>query len=377
MVGAVILASALGAAFIAWSGEPANDSAPIRPPGKVRPASIASQIIVGGLLVAMLQGAYERADDLSELNASNASLAAAEHRARLRPDHAASQLTLGEAYFQAGRYADARSPLEKVRMLTSGPDDFRTMHYADRTWQERVVPEKKTYARATLLYALTRAHLASSDVAIEYYRQAYELGGHSREVTEPLVDALMKEQEYDEVIGVIRRHWQDHGIDPDLDRKLAVAEAAQETIDIARGAKLPALSFPSTDMIARLEEAARRNPKDGWVEEKLTDAYLMAALGTQATQTPANFDVAAAHARRAALLEPRAAYYRAQLGLALTLAEHFQAADSAFAAALALDPSFLETHPAFQGARAFAHMRAIGQTPAQGLMFEIRPTPPP
>jgi Flp pilus assembly protein TadD len=126
-----------------------------------------------------------------------------------------------------------------------------------------------------------------------------------------------------------------------------------------------------------LEEAARRNPQDGWVEAKLTDATLLAALETRTTQTPANFEVAAAHARRAATLEPRSAYYRAQLGLALTLAEHFQAADSAFAAALALDPSFLEINPGFHGARDFAHARATGRKPSQGLMFQIRPAPPP
>lgn len=378
MLGAVILASALGAAFVAWSSETGNDSAHIRPPSKVRPASIVSQIVLAVTLVALLQGAYERADDLSELKTPDASIAAIEHRARIRPEHAASQLALGEVYYLAARYADARAPLEKVRMLTSGPDDFRTMHYADRTWEERVVPEKKTYTRATVLYALTRAHLASSDdIAMEYYRQAYELGGHSKEVTDPLVDALIREKQYTEVVGVIRHRWQEQGIEPDLDRKLAIAEAAQEAIDIARGATLPAMSLPSKDMITRLEDAARRNPKDGWVEAKLTDALLLAALANPATQKPANFHAAALHARRATLLEPRSAYYRAQLGLALTLANLNQPADSAFAAAVALDPSFYETHPAFQGARDFAHARATGRTPAQGLSFEIRPTPPP
>ena len=377
MLGAIILASALGAAFVAWSSETVDGSVPIQPPGKLRRASVVSRIVLALALVALLQGAHERADDPTELKAPNASLAAIEHRARLRPEHAASQLALGEAYFQAGRYADARAPLEKVRMLTSAPDDFRTMHYADRTWQERIVPEKKTYTRATVLYAMTRAHLASSDAAIEYYRQAYELGDHSKEVTKPFVDALMQEQQYAEVIAVIRRQWQDHGIEPDLDRKLAAAEAKQQAIDIARGATLPAISFPSNNMIVRLEEAARRNPRDGWVEAKLADALLLSALGNPTTQTPANFYAAVVHAGRATLLEPRSAYYRAQLGLALTLARSYQPADSAFAAALAIDPSFLETHPAFQGARDFAHARAAGHSPAKPFSFEIHPTPPP
>ena len=150
-LGAIALSSALGAAFVAWSSETANDSAPIKPPGKGRPARIVSQTVLGAVLVGLLQGAHERADDPTDLKAPNASLAEVEHRALLRPEHAASQLALGETYFQAGRYADARAPLEKVRMLTSAPDDFRTVDYVDRTWQERVVPATKMYTRAKVL----------------------------------------------------------------------------------------------------------------------------------------------------------------------------------------------------------------------------------
>jgi tetratricopeptide (TPR) repeat protein len=371
-----LFGSAAAAGFLAWSSEEGNDAILSSPSVKLRPSSILARFAVGLVLFTALQRAHDRRDELSDLVPSTTPLAEIEHRARLRPEHPASQLALGEAYYDAGRYAEARGPLETVRILTTGPRDFETMRYRDRTWQERVVPATPTNARASVLYALTRAHLASSiESALNHYREAYELGEHSREVTQPLVAALMKAERYEEVGQVLRRYREDRGIDTELAKVLSDAEAAQSTLSRARGwgADLP---FDPAELVRSWERTVHDHPTDALAEASLSNAQVLAAMLGRAEGKQATFEAAVAHARRATLLAPVNAAIRAQLGRALTFAQHYQAADSAFTAASALDPALL-SRPEYRDLVEYAHARATGASPGRELMLRLSRPPRP
>ena len=344
------LASAMGAAVLVWASRTED--------AKFRLSNFVAPLAVLILVLDMLRGAYKRADSLSELNTPFAPLAAVERRAALRPDHAASQLALGAAYYRIGRYADATAPLERAMKLSGGVPDVRPIPRADTSRIKRPAPHLTLNSRAAILDALTRAHLAPEAAALGYYRQAFQLGDHSKRVTLPLLQLLWKERRFDE-IGDVTGHFR---TPPYLDAEQSElgmrAYHLRNAIRVARAVSHPSLPPGSVQRLERLQArlrmdssntAARSQLMDARLaaaESKLADTTIVAIVGTMKAPSPEpyaaeRFEAAVAHARNAVALAPREATYLAKLGLALTLADHVPAADSAFAAALIADGVFL------------------------------------
>jgi tetratricopeptide (TPR) repeat protein len=251
--------------------------------------------------------------------------------------------------------------------------------YGGRSWDERVVRDKPAYRRATILYTLTRAHLESDPrISLEYYREAYAIGEQSKEVTEQLVGALMTEKRYVEASDVIRQYQMDHPGDTDLGNMLRIADEAQRVIDRERLHNAPPSSLTANTLVQRAQQLVRLAPNDPWTYSNLADAEIRAILEKAEAQTDDNFALAALHARQAVLLEPRKPEYLGQLGAILTFAKRYQAADSAFAEALAMDPGFFATHPLYQNAQRYARAVSAGLTPPRVEPFGLySPAPRP
>ena len=384
MLAAIALASAAGAAMVGWTSATARQPAPAGAPKSWSNASNFSYMVVAMVAVAMLNGAYRNAGEIDASRGLDLPLAVVERRAELRPAHIPSQYALGVAYYHAGRYLDAERSADYVRELADGvryPSSHRDD--ADLSGGEvlrpaDVYPRAKELsilahahlARATALSMLARAHRAPPDAALDLYRKAYEIGGPSPEASRALYDALVAARLYPEASNVAGSYVRLHPDDPAWGRLYRLAWDAARQAEVA--SMLP-VSGAANPEITRFEKEARENPDDAYPEAYLAFAELKDVLGTQLQWRPANFDRPLIHARRAVSLAPKNPDYLAQLGLIQTFGEHWASADSAFAAAVALDPRVLERHDGFDAAWETAKARMRGDAGPGIQRFMLQP----
>lgn len=371
MLAAIALASATGAAMVMWTSATARQPAPI---GAPRSWSNAFNVSSTGAVMAavfMLNGAYRHGREIDASRGLDLPLAVIERRAELRPTHIPSQYALGVAYYQAGQYLDAERSLAYVRELAGGALHVPGQGVSDQVSAAEVFPRADVYGRATVLSLLARAHLEPTGIALYLYRKAYEVGGPSAEASRALYDALIAERQYGEARLVAGEYLQLH---PQNQSWVALYRSAWDAARQAEIASLLPVSGAANPEIARFEKDARENPDDPYPEAYLAYAELQEVLGTLLRRVPENFDRALVHARRAVELAPSNPDYQAQLGLIQALGEHWSGADSAFAAAVALDPRALARHDGFSAAWETARARMRGDA-GPGIQFFMLEAP--
>ena len=369
----IVLASAIAAALAAWTSTITAPPKPGELPDRLRLSTGLSTVALALLVGSLIQSARSDSQDIAAISSPQEPVAVLERRAALRPGHMQSQLALVAGYYNAGRYGDAVHVLQYVEELTRGRLIVKRYSYADRSWTQREWEPTPPFTRASVLYALAYAHTLSPEASLDFYREAYELGGHASDVAHPLFDALMAAKRYDEARTFALNYLTDHAYAQEWRGLYAMATNEALRAPVIPGSSAPGPAAVIRDKMLSLEDPTRKEPLDAFGEAKLSFEQFRIVLGATSPQPPENFDLPIRHADAAARLAPANADYRAQLGLELAVGKHWKSADSAFAKAVALDSRVLRRNEGFAAMWELAKKRARGEPGGEFAPFTLHP----